>query len=130
MEANTEYREKSVLVVVKKLYIYIFLFVVLSKKFKFHRFPMEVHLLFYNSDYANTTEALNAIDGILILVYLCNVHNDWKTIVEYSCCVLRYECSEFSVEERQNTDIGKTDVELGENKNARKIDQNQTVSVV
>lgn len=34
---------------------------------------MEIHLIFYNTCYSNTDEAINAKDGILILVYMCNV---------------------------------------------------------
>lgn len=34
---------------------------------------MEIHLVFTNTSYKNTNEALAGDDGILILVYLCKV---------------------------------------------------------
>lgn len=35
--------------------------------------PMEIHLVFYNISYSNTSEAFNAKDGKLILTYMCKV---------------------------------------------------------
>ncbi|KAE9528669.1 hypothetical protein AGLY_012244 [Aphis glycines] len=35
--------------------------------------PMEIHLVFYNISYSNTSEAFNAKDGKLILTYMCKL---------------------------------------------------------
>eukprot|EP00102_Acyrthosiphon_pisum_P021674 XP_016658884.1 PREDICTED: carbonic anhydrase 7-like [Acyrthosiphon pisum] len=35
--------------------------------------PMEIHVVFYNISYSNTSEAFNAEDGKLILTYMCKV---------------------------------------------------------
>jgi hypothetical protein len=41
---------------------------------------MEIHLMFYNVSYANVDEALDAEDGILALVYVCQVCNAWRSV--------------------------------------------------
>lgn len=47
-------------------------------KIELDRLPMEIHVVFYNTNYANTNEALEADDGILVLVFVCKVKKKKK----------------------------------------------------
>lgn len=47
-------------------------------KTELYSFPMEIHVMFCNTNYGSSNEALGADDGLLILVFVCEVKTKKK----------------------------------------------------